>query len=583
MADPKQIDRLMQSRLTKSIQKAASLALVSDKDRSQIIADQLTKDNIPKELTKVAAQAFNRRLAVRTIGVRPDENKADEFPIADIQKVASLRGIQTMGKVASFTQTAFSFNLQEAPQIRKEASVKKEEKSAPLSLDMLQTKIQNLLDKKAAQFQSARIQLLVDQHQLDSLHKKAAKALQEQPKTVQLLKAKYGDSFNNVFPEFNHINKTASYVVLPQSEDTRLVEQVMLNSAILDVKRKAFDKTAADLSRLVKQAQAVDNEIKQQVLIKRADGYTITKDIVSNLGSGLLGSALGYGKGVTQQTASILQDAGKAIFSKDYAVNPSKAITAKILNNDKYDDAKMALIRMLSDPQFKTYKASQITDAVMDQIANNPNFESPKYNKLLQVGVSNYLLNEGKDNLATLAAQSAALKALMQGRQLQDEMSAATKIKGMRDKTVRADAVGLASIDSLKEKLKAVDNIKMPYDIGADLKSWGDSRQKLQQAAIQANDVLDRQQAQAMRDLATKKLKAQMHLALTRAQQFPAWSRHKYGNKPITSLNQLSKYDFQNMVAAGKADFQRLRPDQQQSLMDYVSMGGKSKSKSKSK
>jgi hypothetical protein len=68
-----------------------------------------------------------------------------------------------------------------------------------------------------------------------------------------------------------------------------------------------------------------------------------------------------------------------------------------------------------------------------------------------------------------------------------------------------------------------------------------------------------------------------MHLALTRAQQFPAWSRHKYGNKPITSLNQLSKLDFQRMVSAGKADFQRLRPDQQQSLMDYVSMGGKSK------
>lgn len=577
MADPKQIDRLMQSRLTKSIQKAASLALVSDKDRSQIIADQLTKDNIPKELTKVAAQAFNRRLAVRTIGVRPDENKADQFPIADIQKVASLRGIAPMGKVASVTQMTFSFNLQEAPQVRKVASVKIIENPVPMTLDQFQTKVQNLLDKKAAQFENTRIQLMVDQRELDELHKKASKALQTQPKTVQLLKAKYGEAFNNVFPEFNHINKTASYAILPQSDDIKLVEQTMLSTAVLNEKRKAFDKTAADLSQLVKQAQAVDNEIKQQILIKRADGYTITKDIAGNLGAGLLGSALGFGQGVTQQTASILQDAGKAIFSKDYAVNPNKAITAKILNNDKYDDAKMALIRMLSDPQFKSYKASQITNAVMNQIANNPNFESPKYNKMLQVGVSNYLLNEGKDNLANLAAQSTALKALVQARQIQDEMSASSKIKGMKDSTVRSDAVGLASIDNLREKLKAIDNIDMPYNIGADLKSWGDQRQKLQLAAIQAGDVLDRQQAQAMRQLASKRLKAQLHLALTRAQQRPTWNNKKYP-KNITSLNQLSKNDFQKMVSAGKTDFANLSPDKQQALMDYVSSGSNKKS-----
>lgn len=578
MADPKQIDRLMQSRLTKSIQKAASLALVSDKDRSQIIAEQLTKDNIPKELTKVAAQAFNRRLAVRTIGVRPDENKADEFPIADIEKVASLRGIAPMGKVASITQMTFSFDLHEAPQVRKVASVKIVEKPVPMSLDQFQTKVQNLLDKKAAQFQNTRIQLMVDQRELDELHKKASKALAEQPKTVQLLKAKYGNSFDNVFPEFNHINKTASYAILPQSDTTKLAEQTMLDTVVLNQKRKAFDKTAEDLSQLVKQAQAVDKEIKQQVLIKRADGYTISKDIVGNLGAGLLGSALGFGKGVTQETSSVLQDAGKALFSKNYAVNPTKAITAKILNNDKYDDAKMALIRMLSDPQFKTYKASQITDAVMDQIANNPNYESPKYNKLLQVGVSNYLLNEGKDNLATLAAQSTALKALMQGRQLQDEASAANKIKGMRDTTVRSDAVGLASLDNLKDKLKAIDAIGMPYDIGSDLKAWGDQRQKLQLAAIQAGDILDREQAQQMKELAANRLKAQMHLALTRAQQLPTWNSKKYKGKPITSLNQLSKNDFQKMVAAGKADFQNLSPDRQRALMDYVSTGSNKKS-----
>ena len=575
MADPKQIDRLMQSRLTKSIQKAASLALVSDKDRSQIIADQLTKDNIPKELTKVAAQAFNRRLAVRTIGVRPDENKADEFPIADIQKVASLRGIQPMGKVASVTQTAFSFNLQEAPQIRKSASVKKEEKSAPLSLDMLQTKIQNLLDKKAAQFQNSRIQLMIDQQKLDEMRKQAAIALTREPKTVRLLKTKYAEAFDKIFPEFEHINKTAAYAVLPNTATINMVQQTMLNTVQLQKRKAAFTKTASDLNRLVEEATAIDKKIKQQILIKRADGYTVAKDIAANIGVDALGSVLGFIRGAGQQAASTLGSANSALFSKDYAKNPASAITAPLINTDRYDDARMALIRNLADPQFKSYKASQINDAVMDQIANNPHFQSPKYNKLLQVGVSNYLLNEGKDNLATLAAQSAALKAIVQGRQRQDEMSAASKIKGMKDQTTK-DIAGL-SLDNLKQKIKAAEILDKPYNTEADVKQWANQRKALQMAAIAAQDKLDNQRAKEMRQLAANRLKAQMHLALTRAQQRPTWSRKKYGNKPITSLNQLSKLDFQRMVSAGKADFQRLSPDQQQSLMDYVSVGGKSK------
>lgn len=575
MADPKQIDRLMQSRLTKSIQKAASLALVSDKDRSQIIADQLTKDNIPKELTKVAAQAFNRRLAVRTIGVRPDENKADEFPIADIQKVASLRGIQPMEKVASVTQTAFSFNLQEAPQIRKAASAKKEEKSAPLSLDMLQTKIQNLLDKKAAQFQNSRIQLMIDQQKLDEMRKQAAIALTREPKTVRLLKTKYAEAFDKIFPEFEHINKTATYAVLPNTATINMVQQTMLNTVQLQKRKAAFTKTASDLNRLVEEATAIDKKIKQQILIKRADGYTVAKDIAANIGVDALGSVLGFIRGAGQQAASTLGSANSALFSKDYAKNPASAITAPLINTDRYDDARMALIRSLADPQFKSYKASQINDAVMDQIANNPHFQSPKYNKLLQVGVSNYLLNEGKDNLATLAAQSAALKAIVQGRQRQDEMSAASKIKGMKDQTTK-DIAGL-SLDNLKQKIKAAEILDKPYNTEADAKQWANQRKALQMAAIAAQDKLDNQRAKEMRQLAANRLKAQMHLALTRAQQRPTWSRKKYGNKPIKNLNQLSKLDFQRMVSAGKADFQRLSPDQQQSLMDYVSVGGKRK------
>ena len=576
MADPKQIDRLMQSRLTKSIQKAASLALVSDKDRSQIIADQLTKDNIPKELTKVAAQAFNRRLAVRTIGVRPDQNKADEFPIADIDKVASLRGIAPMGKVASITQMTFSFDLHEAPQIRKVASVKIVEKPVPMSLDQFQTKVQNLLDKKAAQFQNTRIQLMVDQRELDELHKKASKALAEQPKTVQLLKAKYGNSFDNVFPEFNHINKTASYAILPENTQVQLAQRTMLSTAVLQTKKKEFEKTAAQMGQIVKAAQFIDKEIKDQILVKRAKGYSVLKDLTANALAYPITTGFGFASGAAQQAAKSLDEAKAGLLSKDLAVKPTSAITTRLLNRDRYDDTKMALFRMMSDPQFKAYASEQINDAVMDQIANNPNFQSPKYNKMLQVGVSNYLLNQGKDNLATLAAQNKVLKDLVDARKAMDQESAVAKVKLLKD--VQGDATAdLPSLQILGNKAKALQGLSLSKDISKDLQAWTADRQAMQLKAIEAADKLDREQAQQMKELATQRLKAQMHLALTRAQQLPTWSNKKY-SKPITSLNQLSKNDFQKMVAAGRADFQNLSPDKQQAILDYVSTGSNKKS-----
>ena len=576
MADPKQIDRLMQSRLTKSIQKAASLALVSDKDRSQIIADQLTKDNIPKELTKVAAQAFNRRLAVRTIGVRPDQNKADEFPIADIDKVASLRGIAPMGKVASITQMTFSFDLHEAPQIRKVASVKIVEKPVPMSLDQFQTKVQNLLDKKAAQFQNNRIQLMVDQRELDELHKKASKALAEQPKTVQLLKAKYGNSFDNVFPEFKHINKTASYAILPENTQVQLAQRTMLSTAVLQTKKKEFEKTAAQMGQIVKAAQFIDKEIKDQILVKRAKGYSVLKDLTANALAYPITTGFGFASGAAQQAAKSLDEAKAGLLSKDLAVKPTSAITTRLLNRDRYDDTKMALFRMMSDPQFKAYAAEQINDAVMDQIANNPNFQSPKYNKMLQVGVSNYLLNQGKDNLATLAAQNKVLKDLVDARKAMDQESAVAKVKLLKD--VQGDATAdLPSLQILGNKAKALQGLNLAQDVSKDLEAWTADRQAMQLKAIEAADKLDREQAQQMKELATQRLKAQMHLALTRAQQLPTWSKKKY-SKPITSLNQLSKNDFQKMVAAGRADFQNLSPDKQQAILDYVSTGSNKKS-----
>ena len=122
MEDLKKMDGLTEFQLTNAIEKAASLALASDRDRSEILAEQLTKDNVPKHLTKTATQAFNRRISVVTIGKRKDDTKADDFPLADFNKVASIRGCEEgLAKAASFKAQPFVFEVHKA-EMKKAAS-----------------------------------------------------------------------------------------------------------------------------------------------------------------------------------------------------------------------------------------------------------------------------------------------------------------------------------------------------------------------------------------------------------------------------------------------------------------------------
>ena len=191
MEELKKLDSLTEFQLTNAIEKAASVALASEDDRSEILAKQLAEDNIPKHLDKVATQAFNRRISVVTIGKRGEDTKADDFPLADFNKVASLRDHEEMQKAAS-VNAPFVFKIEKAEQ-KKVASYKAPE--VPVKQytpsEVLQ-KIESFMTKEAAAFQDRMADLMKEEAQLESMVKRASEMLSNNVKTGKLHAYKMG-------------------------------------------------------------------------------------------------------------------------------------------------------------------------------------------------------------------------------------------------------------------------------------------------------------------------------------------------------------------------------------------------------
>jgi len=110
--------------LTHAIEKAASLALVMDKDRSELLAGILKEANVDTKYARTATAAFNKRASVLEMGGRSDTDRADDFALADPDKVFELMGGDILDKVASLQNAGEMFHIGEygAPALEKVAS-----------------------------------------------------------------------------------------------------------------------------------------------------------------------------------------------------------------------------------------------------------------------------------------------------------------------------------------------------------------------------------------------------------------------------------------------------------------------------
>lgn len=474
MADLKRLDSLTEYQLTNAIQKAASKALASQDDRSEILAKQLTEDNIPKHLTKTATQAFNRRISVITIGKRGEDTKADDFPLADFNKVASLRGcdMEEMKKKASL-QTPFVFKI-EKPAMKKAASVAPAEEPVYNSPDKVMKKFESYMAKEQTEFLDRQIELSKEMEQLERMVKKASEMIDKDIRVSRQLATIYGDTYQQLFsgkvnPEA--LKKSAAYAVLPKSPLTEYVQKTIEQADVVSAKTDLLMLKKASVERVLKEMSYIEPKLKEVQLDKKAAaGYTMLKDIAANSVSVPINALLAGAKGAAGKTEEVL--AGAAPFlNPEKSVSPDEILSLELLSNDRYQDKRMRLIDMLSNPDFSDYPVRQIEKAVEDTIATNPNMASPRYREYLKSEVAARLLAGNRTNRADQAAVADILKKVTESDKNLAEQSAEKEVSELAEKRYGGDSKSIVKLlPTLSKELdKTVGSSLFAADLGADM------------------------------------------------------------------------------------------------------------------
>ena len=138
-------------------------------------------------------------------------------------------------------------------------------------------------------------------------------------------------------------------------------------------------------------------------------GYTMMKDIAANAVSVPVNALLAGTKGAVGQAEDLLGRSAPFL-SPEKGYDPMDAVSLELLSKDRYQDKRMRLIDMLSNPDFAQYPAGEIEKAVEDTIATNQDMASPRNREYLKAEVASRLLAGNRTNKADLAATADILK-----------------------------------------------------------------------------------------------------------------------------------------------------------------------------
>lgn len=469
MNDLNKIDQHTQFKLTNTIQKAATLAVASQRNPNEILAEQLKKSDIPKQLTKVATQAFNRRLSITKLAASKDDIKAQDFPLADVQRVQQLVGVSKIKKQASLNQAPFVFKITNKNMLKTASSDTQTEKEQQITIQQGLHKIQKYIDQSTITINNLRYQLQSDQVSLHNLVKKASEYLQRDRILSRQLSTIYGKAYTKLFSELPqpYLEKYASYSILKKTAATQLVQKAIKLFDVVQVKRLKLNKLANQLNDYCQKASAIQNQIKQQRingLLKLSSGWSFGKQILAN--TVLNPSAVIYNasKDSAQFAASLgadLQD----LASTQVVVSPQSALTAQLLAQDKYSDAKQALTLALAHPSTRNYKTRQIQRAVNDVLIQFPHYRSPRYAQHFLVAVKDRLAKGGQQNLAGMAAGAQLAKATSQADQTQRKARAIQAVKILSDQTSGRKTNVLRAIKNRLAEAKKLDYLYSDKDI----------------------------------------------------------------------------------------------------------------------
>lgn len=591
MADFKRLDKMEQFKVTNAVQKAANLALVSEDDRSKILADQLTKDNVPRELTKLATDAFNRRISVVTLGKRTDADKAEDFPLADFNKVASLRGCNQDGvtKTASLHSSQYVFNIQK-PTMVKTAGAPVKREMPDISIQQYMKKVQSLLDIAASQLEQDIRNINKQQDHLQHILTKSAQMLAKDTKTSKILSTVYGDTYTNLYKNrlpAEALEKHASYAILPKSIAVQLTEKAIHQSDLVHLKKDMLMLKKAKISRMAEAAQELQSFVSKGILsgmIKNAAGrYSLMKDIAGNVVSAPIMAAINTGAGALSQADRTLA-ALNEYNSKQFSISPSDVISPRLINQQLLQSKKQRVIDMLANPDFAKYRAEEIEKAVQDSLQDNKALLSSGNRGYLKSDVATRLLSDNRTNKADQAATAKLMKDVTETQKLRQQsaperaVERLTSVDGGGNKLL-GEALGLReSISQAKDaKPLFVNDLSGRWDqISQQAKQYAKQHmlERQKQMTEKIKDLAGYAQARkaAINSMALSNLKSNRQIQRQLAAQGINW-------KKLDTIDKLTVGQKLRLLQATEDYFQKLTPDSKEKLLSIPTESKKKKGK----
>jgi hypothetical protein len=400
--------------LTHAIEKAASLALVVDTDRSELLANILKEAQVDPKYAKTATAAFNKRASVLEMSGKTDENRADDFALADPEKVLTLMDSSTIVKEATLEDTE-QFRIKSCPapmkkvasapreHINYENKVHKDTYVAHL-MGMLD-KLANALERESAAVYNMEAKLDRDARALSGEFVKEANAFE-----FQCASRYFGESLKDAIgkymPEGTVFEKKAQAIPL----ETGLFKKA---SEVVQMKRN-LDRAASDTGMLgvgIKKF-AADVETLGNFMEKTAlNPLLFFNPSVTHAAADAIQGAAGAAANVLGVGANTIADNLDAYKSMQSGDGKAKALLdPKLVSFDRNLDRMVAFSDISADDQFKMYPAERLFRAVNSAMDYQPMLEAPASRARLKAVVGQLLTQNDRASLADITAMDAAMR-----------------------------------------------------------------------------------------------------------------------------------------------------------------------------
>lgn len=463
----KKISAVDELHMTRAIEKAASLAAADDtKDRNQLLADCLLKNDVDSRFAKTAAMAFNKRLTVLKFQQTPDEKRPDTFALSDPDTVfAKMGGVEQQEKTASAKTDYGEFGIRMAqPQLQKTASEKKpyvkplyEERT---TMEQFRTHVYSMLQKQAAALPHMRHAVEDARVRLDMAKQAAADALNNLSDfEYSLINAAYGQPLENVLKGRlkERMFRKQARLAKPANALTRQLDKLLEDETEYVFKHNQLVEHEQGLCELCKSATDLGNDMARYLEpgMRKLAGMT-------SANIGMITRAIpATGLTVIQGMEAIRRatnDALAAGFSNASAMRnsvlnsaaPGEVLDADFLVKDRFRDRLLGWSDMSADPLFSMYPSEQVFNATQKAMDIDPALERPDKREMLRSTVGKLLAQNNRLSEADIAAAATTLKSL-QGADKGPAQEAAESVL-LRDDKKAPEAPATTSIFEMLNK-----------------------------------------------------------------------------------------------------------------------------------